>query len=61
MVRGLLNINLSKNNNGKYFVKIYSQPEDKEVEGSGFTPHQAYESAVAKLVIKPWLTSQEDE
>jgi hypothetical protein len=36
-----------------------SGQEGKTVEGTGSTASQAYSSACAKLVIKPWLENAE--
>ena len=50
----------SNTNPDRYYkVKIVSGPEGKTVEGRGSTPHNAYRSADCKLVIHPWLKSEE--
>ena len=42
-----------------YEVQIVSSMEGKTVKGRGSTPHAAYRSADCKLVIHPWLKSEE--
>jgi len=41
-----------------YKVKI--EGKDGQADADAPTPHKAYKAAEAKLVIKPWLTSNAD-
>ncbi|MDO8463755.1 MAG: hypothetical protein Q7S46_00665 [Gallionella sp.] len=41
-----------------YKVKI--EGKDGQADADAPTPHKAYKAAEAKLVIKPWLTSNSD-
>jgi hypothetical protein len=51
-------IKLYQKKTGKFKVLIESE-SGKKVVGHGATPHMAYKDAETKLIIKPWLTSEE--
>jgi len=53
----LWNIEVFIKKGGVYCVKIIGG--QGSAEGTGKTAHQAYTAAESKLIIKPWLTSEE--
>jgi hypothetical protein len=53
MIRKLWTIELYQSQGGKYHVKLYSAADDKTVETSGWSPNEAYRSAILLLGIRP--------
>ncbi|MFI5304328.1 MAG: hypothetical protein ACHQYP_05965 [Nitrospiria bacterium] len=52
-------ITLYKMKDATFKVMIKNGEHFKKVTGQGKTPHLAYQDAENKLVIKPWLKSEE--
>ena len=50
-------IKLYQKKKGKFRVVILAE-DGKRTEGVGWTPHEAYNNAEIKMVIKPWLKSE---
>lgn len=63
-VEKIWDIKLYQTKNG-YKVKIEGEGgclgQYKKVEAEAPTPHKAYRAAECQLVVKPWLTSNEED